>query len=111
MGKLIIHKEKVSAENGAKIAKLCPFGAIAYEGGELSISSACKMCKLCAKKSDGAITYEEEEVAQIDKSLWQDSFTNLVHLGASTAPHTSHFTTSAISHHHQLLHDDLRIVL
>lgn len=70
MGKLVIRNELVNSENAQKIIKLCPFGAISYENG-LSISSACKMCKLCAKKSNGIIEYVEEEVKSIDKSLWQ----------------------------------------
>lgn len=70
MGKLIIEQSRVTAENAQEIAKLCPFGAISYTGGALEISSACKMCKLCTKKSDGIIRYEEEEIQGIDKSKW-----------------------------------------
>ena len=29
------------------------------------------MCKICAKKSNGAVEYVEEEVVGVDKSLWQ----------------------------------------
>ena len=71
MGKLVINQALINAENSESIVKLCPFGAISYSGSELSISSACKMCKLCAKKSGGAVTYVEEDVKEIDKSLWR----------------------------------------
>lgn len=72
MGKLVIHQNAVTSENGAAIEKLCPFGAIRYENGALDISSACKMCKLCVRKSGGVITYEEETTASaLDKSLWR----------------------------------------
>ena len=71
MGKLVINQSLVNAQNAQSVASLCPFGAISYENGALSISAACKMCKLCAKKSGGVVTYEEEAVAEIDKSLWQ----------------------------------------
>lgn len=71
MGKLVIHQSLVQAQNAQDIVKLCPFGAISYEKGELSISAACKMCKLCAKKSGGVVTYEEESIPEIDKSLWR----------------------------------------
>ncbi|MBR7116796.1 MAG: electron transfer flavoprotein subunit alpha/FixB family protein [Clostridia bacterium] len=71
MGKLVINQSLVNASNAESITKLCPFGAISYENGALSISAACKMCKLCAKKSGGVVTYEEEAVAEIDKSLWR----------------------------------------
>ena len=71
MGKLVINQSLVNSENADGIVKLCPFGALSYSGGELSISSACKMCKICAKKSGGAVTYVEDEVKEIDKSLWR----------------------------------------
>ena len=71
MGKLVIHQSLVHAQNAPGIIKLCPFGAISYENGELTISAACKMCKLCIKKSDGVVTYEKESTPEIDKSLWQ----------------------------------------
>lgn len=71
MGKLVIHGAAVTPENGAALEKLCPFGAIGYANGVLEISSACKMCKLCVRKSEGVITYEEEAVSAIDKSLWR----------------------------------------
>ena len=71
MGKLIINQSLVNSGNAESVIKLCPFGAISYEGGELSISAACKMCKLCAKKSGGIVTYAEDEVKEIDKSLWR----------------------------------------
>ena len=72
MGKLVINQNAVTSENAATLEKLCPFGAIRYENGKLDISSACKMCKLCARKSGGVITYEEEAVATtLDKSLWR----------------------------------------
>lgn len=71
MGSLVINREKVTAELGEKLAKVCPFGAILYEGGNLSISSACKMCKLCVKNGEGAVTLEEEKIKEIDKSEWR----------------------------------------
>ena len=72
MGRLNINQNRVTAENAESIKKLCPFGAISYEDGKLNISSACKMCKLCAKKSGGVIEYVEEEPAvTVDKSLWR----------------------------------------
>ena len=71
MGKLVINQSLVHQGNAQDVVKLCPFGAISYENGELSISAACKMCKLCAKKSGGVITYVEEETASIDKSLYK----------------------------------------
>ncbi|MBQ7643421.1 MAG: electron transfer flavoprotein subunit alpha/FixB family protein [Spirochaetales bacterium] len=69
---LVIHKEKISRETGEKLKSLCPFGAISYTEKEgLSIGMGCKLCKLCVKKSDGAITFEEELSTRVDKSLWK----------------------------------------
>ena len=71
MGKLTVNKQLLTDETGAAAVKLCPFNAISYENGKLDISSACKMCKMCVKKSKGLIEYTEETVEAIDKSLWR----------------------------------------
>ncbi len=70
MSRLVIHKEKVNDQSGQKLVSLCPFNAISYQNGLLDISSACKMCKLCVKKGDGVVTFEEDAVA-VDKTLWR----------------------------------------
>ena len=59
MPKIIIHPEKVT-DVQALIA-LCPFGAIEYANKELSISAACRMCRICCKKSGGVCEYVEDE--------------------------------------------------
>ncbi len=67
---LIIHNDKINEQVANDLIKLCPFGAISYNG-ELSIGSGCKMCKMCVKKgAPGAITFEEEVVPTCDKSKW-----------------------------------------
>ncbi len=71
MGSLKINQNLVTAQNADAIASLCPFGAISYTDGKLEISSACKMCKLCAKKSGGVIEYVEEEIRAINKDEWK----------------------------------------
>ncbi|MBR5239503.1 MAG: electron transfer flavoprotein subunit alpha/FixB family protein [Clostridia bacterium] len=70
MGKLVVHQNLVTKEKAPEIQSLCPFGAITYENDQLDISSACKMCKLCVKKSGGVVTYEEDVKKSVDKSLW-----------------------------------------
>ncbi len=70
MGKLIINHNKVTMEVAKELVSVCPFGAIAYDNSKLDISSACKMCKMCVKKSAGVIEYVEEEKLGVDKSLW-----------------------------------------
>ena len=72
MGKLIINQNLVTPKIAEKVTGLCPFGAISYKDGMLDISSACKMCKICAKKSEGVIEYKEDEKkVGVDKSAWR----------------------------------------
>ncbi len=70
MGKLVIHQEKITPASAQALIELCPFNAISYNDGNLDISSACKMCKMCVRKSEGAIEYVED-VVKIDKSQWR----------------------------------------
>ena len=70
MGRLIINQEKIGNIN--EVITICPFGAMENHEGKLEINEACRMCKLCVKKGpEGAISYLEEEIKGIDKSLWQ----------------------------------------
>ncbi len=67
-----IHEELVTAESAEALVSLCPFGAIEYNDGKLSINSGCKNCKMCVRKGPaGVMTWEEETVKAIDKSLWK----------------------------------------
>ena len=70
MGSLVVNKAKVTPEAAQALVKVCPFGAISYEGGNIDISSACKMCKLCVKKGGGLVDFVEEEIVAVDKSKW-----------------------------------------
>lgn len=69
---LIINQEKINAEVAEQLIKICPFNALSYENGKMSVNAACKSCKLCVKKGPaGAITWEDEKVAAtVDKSQW-----------------------------------------
>ncbi len=71
MGKLVINKNLVTDERASALVKICPFNAITYENGNLDISSACKMCKMCVKKGGGVVDYAEDEIKTVDKSLWR----------------------------------------
>ena len=71
MGSLVIHQDRLTKELGDKLVKVCPFGAIVKEGDRLSITSACKMCKLCVRNGEGAVSFVEDEVKTVDKSLWK----------------------------------------
>ncbi len=69
---LVIHKEKVTREIGERLKAACPFGAIGYdEENGLSIGMGCKVCKLCVKKGEGAVTFEEESSPKVDKDQWK----------------------------------------
>lgn len=68
MGKLVINQDKIV--DLEELIKICPFGAMEAKDGKLDINSGCKMCKLCVKKSGGAIEYVEEEIVGIDKENW-----------------------------------------
>lgn len=81
MGKLVINQEKVTTGVAESLIKTCPFGAISYENGKIEISSACKMCKLCVKKSDGIVEFVEEEKKTVDKSIWNGICVYVDHFG------------------------------
>ena len=70
MGKLIINHHLITAENVKPLLDICPFGAISYTDGKVDISSACKMCKMCVRKSGGLVEFEEEK-HELNKSLWK----------------------------------------
>lgn len=71
MARLVVNQKLITLELAESLIKLCPFSAISYNEDRLEISSACKMCKLCVKKSNGAVEYKEDFVPEIDKSLWR----------------------------------------
>ena len=71
MGKLVVNKGLVTKESAEALVKLCPFNAITYKDGTVDITSACKMCKMCVKKGGGLVDFVEDEVKEIDKSLWR----------------------------------------
>jgi len=67
---LIINKEKLNSDLCEKLIQICPFGAIKKEGDGISISMECKLCKLCVKNGEGAVSFEEDQTESIDKSMW-----------------------------------------
>ncbi|WML34011.1 electron transfer flavoprotein subunit alpha [Clostridium sp. OS1-26] len=72
MGKLIVNAEKLTPSIIEDLVKVCPFGAIEEKDGKIEVNAGCKMCKLCVKKGPaGVMEFVEEEIPQIDKSLWK----------------------------------------
>ena len=65
-----IHQDKAAGRQ-QELASLCPFGAIENTDGKLTISAACRMCRLCIKKGDGVFEFVEDSAPGVDKSLWK----------------------------------------
>ena len=70
MSHIKINQDKV--KNIYDAIALCPFNAIEYADEKLVINAACRMCNLCIKKGpDGAFEFVEDQVVEIDKTLWK----------------------------------------
>lgn len=89
MGKLVVNQEKLTPSVIEKLVNICPFNAIEDKGGKIEINAACKMCKICVKKGPaGVIEFVEEEVVQIDKSLWRGVAVYVDHVEGDIHPVT-----------------------
>lgn len=87
MAKLVVNQEKIT--NKEELIKICPFGALEINDGKVEINGACKMCKLCVKKGPkGAVEYIEDEVKEIDKSLWKGISVYVDHVNGKIHPVT-----------------------
>lgn len=87
MAKLVINQEKIT--NIDELMKICPFGAMENNDGKLEINASCKMCRLCVKKGpSGAVEYVEEEVQQVDKTLWKGVAVYVDHVEGEIHPVT-----------------------
>ncbi len=87
MGKLVFDIKKIDDIDA--FLKLCPFGALSYEKTEITVSAACKMCKICVKKGpEGAAVYEEEETPKVNKKLWKGIAVYVDHDGDEIHPVT-----------------------
>lgn len=72
MANLIIHHHKVTDAAARQLTALCPFGAIEYADGALSVTAGCKMCRLCVSNGpDGIMEYLADETAAVDKDSWR----------------------------------------
>ena len=87
MGKLIVNQDKIPSID--ELIKICPFGALENNGGKVEINAGCKMCKLCVKKGPvGAVEFIEEEIIEIDKSLWNGIAVYVDHVEGEIHPVT-----------------------
>ncbi|WP_406541215.1 electron transfer flavoprotein subunit alpha/FixB family protein [Clostridium ljungdahlii] len=89
MGKLIINENKLTPSIIEELIGICPFGAMENKDGKLEISAACKMCKMCVKKGPcGVVEFIEDEIKQIDKSLWKGIAVYVDHVEGNIHPVT-----------------------
>lgn len=87
MGKLIVNQDKIP--NIGELIKICPFGAMENNGGKVEINAGCKMCKICVRKGPvGAVEFIEEEIIEIDKSLWMGIAVYVDHVEGEIHPVT-----------------------
>ena len=73
MPKLVFHAEKIA--DFEAFQSLCPFGAIEKTAdGRVEANAACKMCRLCVKKSkNGEVEFvEDAPKAEVDLSAYND---------------------------------------
>ena len=86
MGRLIVNQSMLQENIIESLINICPFKAIEKLGDSIDITSACKMCKICVKNSAGAISYEEDEIIEIDKSKWKGILVYIDHLDGKIHP-------------------------
>ena len=86
MGRLIVNQSMLQENIIESLINICPFKAIEKLGDSIDITSACKMCKICVKNSAGAISYEEDEITEIDKSKWRGILVYIDHLDGKIHP-------------------------
>ena len=68
---LKINQSLLNDEIANKLIETCPFKAISYNDGKLDINAGCKLCKMCVRTSNGVITYEEDNIASINKDEYK----------------------------------------
>ena len=62
MLKLVIDPKLVNDQSAEELCAVCPFDAFAYDDGALSVTAACKMCRLCEKNGPiGLVSFVEYE--------------------------------------------------
>ena len=70
MAEIIIHQEKIADVEAA--VKLCPFGAIEVNAGQVGINAGCRMCRICIKNGPpGAFELVESRAPGVDKTKWR----------------------------------------
>lgn len=70
MSGLQIDQSKLNSKLMEELVGCCPFNALVQEQGELTVTAACRLCKLCVKKSGGAIALREKKTVSVNKAEW-----------------------------------------
>lgn len=71
MSQIKVNQNLVNQEIADKLIKLCPFQAFDYSSNVLSISAACRVCKICVNKGPkGVCEFIEEKQVTIDKTRY-----------------------------------------
>ena len=69
---LIIDQSKITREVAQRLISVCPFHALSYDGQTVSVSAACRVCRLCVKNGPpGVVRVEEDSAPSVDKDAWR----------------------------------------
>ncbi len=67
--------------------EICPFDAFEFEDERLSVSAACKMCKMCVKKGpEGYVALEETKKEAVDKAAYRGVLVYIDHVEGQVHP-------------------------
>jgi len=85
---LVIHNEKIS--DPSSFIKVCPFGAMEVKDGKISINAACKMCKLCVKRSkNGEVEFvDDKPKTALNRDDWKGVCVYVEHIEGEIHPVT-----------------------
>lgn len=90
MSYLKINEQNLNPSTEEALIASCPFSAISRENWRLTISSGCKMCKLCLKNGPaGSIELvEDAALPEVDKTAWNGIAVYVDHQGGNVHPVT-----------------------
>ncbi len=70
-GIIVVNKSNVNKDLIEDYVKSCPFKAIVAKDGSVDVDqSACKICRICAKKFADVFKFQEIEEEKINKDEW-----------------------------------------
>lgn len=70
MLKMVIDRKRLSEQTAEELRAVCPFDAFLFQDGLLSVTAACKMCRLCEKNGPaGIISFVERDPSEPDPDV------------------------------------------